>query len=254
MKMKKIGIVGGVGWPSTLDYYRQICLAANTHFKAKGTKTPYPTPPMTIESLVMHETRGFRAQPGDSDDAWAKYDGAFRGALLRLQEAGCDFGIIANNTSHTRLHAIRQGLRLPVVSILEETASAASASGATKALVLGTEVTMRADDYAEVLRDRGIAPNTRLSDGTIDKLQALIDQEFDQGATDRGRRGLLDLCSACVVDRESTVVLLACTELPLAFPAHGHAASFRSDGFRFINTTAAHVQAALQISLGLRPL
>lgn len=252
--MKKIGIVGGVGWPSTLDYYRLICTAANAHFKALGTSLPYPTPPMTIESLVMHETRGFRARPGDSDAAWARYDGAFRDALLRLERAGCDFGIIANNTSHTRLHSITRGLTLPVVSILEEAANAAQASGATQALVLGTDVTMRADDYADALRDRGIAPNLRLPDSAIDGLQELIDEEFDQGATARGRDRLLALCAAHVTDRENTVVLLACTELPLAFPAHGDRASFSSDGFRFINTTAAHVRAALQIALGQRVL
>lgn len=209
---------------------------------------------MTIESLVMHETRCFRARPGDSDAAWARYDGAFRDALLRLEGAGCDFGIIANNASHTRLHSIRNGLELPIVSILEETADVAKASGATKALVLGTDVTMRADDYANVLRDRGITPNTRLSDDTIDGLQLLIDEEFYQGATALGRHKLIELCGAHVADRDNTVILLACTELPLAFPAHGDSASFRSDGFRFINTTAAHVQAALQIALGLRPL
>jgi len=247
--MKKIGIVGGVGWPSTLDYYRLICVAANAHFKALGTSIPYPTPPMTIESLVMHETRSFRAQPGDSDAAWARYDGAFRDALLRLERAGCDFAIIANNT---RLHSIRTGLTLPIVSILEEAADAAKASGATKALVLGTDVTMRADDYADVLRDRGITPNTRLPDDAINGLQLLIDEEFDQGATALGRLKLLELCRAHVTDRENTVILLACTELPLAFPTQGDLTSFRSDGMRFISTTAAHVQAALQIALGQR--
>lgn len=252
--MKKIGIVGGVGWPSTLDYYRLICTATNAHFKALGTSTPYPTPPMTIESLVMHETRGFRAKPGDSDAAWSRYDSAFRNALLRLEKAGCDFGIIANNTSHTRLHSIKKGLKLPIVSILEKTADAAQTAGATKALILGTDVTMRANDYAAVLRDRGITPNAPLPDQAIDGLQLLIDEEFDQGATELGRLKLVELCNSYVTDPKNTIVLLACTELPLAFPEHGDAASFRSDGFRFINTTAAHVQAALQIALGQRSL
>lgn len=252
--MKKIGIVGGVGWPSTADYYRLICTAANAHFKAMGTSIPYPTPPMTIESLVMHETRGFRAKPGDSDAAWSCYDGIFRGALLTLQNAGCDFGIIANNTSHTRLHSIRRGLRLPIISILDETADAAKLAGASKALILGTEVTMRADDYASVLMDRGITPNARLPDATIDGLQSLIDTEFDQGATALGRQKLLELCREHVADPPNTTVLLACTELPLAFPQHSDLASFTSDGFRFVNTTAAHVQAALQVALGYRTL
>jgi len=252
--MRKIGIVGGIGWPSTLDYYRLLCLGANAHFKALGTSLPYPTPPMTIESLVMHETRRFRAGLGDGDAAWARYDGTFREALLRLEKAGCDFGIIANNTSHTRLHSIRTGLTLPVVSILEEAANAVKASGAARALILGTDVTMRADDYVDVLCERSIAPNSRLPDETIDGVQRLIDEEFDQGATALGRRKLIELCEAHVTDRENTVILLACTELPLAFPAQSHLASFSSDGFRFINTTAAHVQAALQIALGLRAL
>ena len=252
--MKKIGIVGGVGWPSTVDYYRLLCTAANAHFKAIGTSLPYPTPPMTIESLVMHETRGFRANPGDGDESWARYDGAFRNALLTLEKAGCDFGIIANNTSHTRLHSIRKGLNLPIISILEETANAAKLAGASKALVLGTEVTMRAHDYASVLMDRGIRPNARLPDATIDGLQALIDTEFEQGATSLGRRRLLDLCAQHVEDRSNTAVLLACTELPLAFPEHGESVSFVSDGFQFINTTAAHVHAALRVALGHRTL
>lgn len=252
--MKKIGIVGGVGWPSTVDYYRLICTAANAHFKAIGTSLPYPTPPMTIESLVMHETRGYRAKPGDSDDAWARYDGAFRGALQRLQGVGCDFGIIANNTSHTRLHSIRKGLSLPIISILEETADAARIAGAGKALILGTDVTMRADDYASVLLDRGVTPNVRLPDRVIDGLQSLIDTEFEQGGTALGRRKLIELCDAHVADRANTVVLLACTELPLAFPEHGDLVSFASDGYRFINTTAAHAQAALQAALGHRSL
>jgi aspartate racemase len=252
--MKKIGIVGGVGWPSTVDYYRLICTASNAHFKAIGTSLPHPTPPMTIESLVMHETRGYRAKPGDSDKAWARYDGAFRGALQRLQRAGCDFGIIANNTSHTRLRSIRKGLSLPIISILEETADAARIAGARNALILGTDVTMRADDYASVLIDRGIMPNARLPEHVIDGLQSLIDTEFEQRGTELGRRMLIELCDAHVVDRSSTVVLLACTELPLAFSEYSDAVSFVSDGYHFINTTAAHALAALQAALGNRPI
>ena len=113
---------------------------------------------------------------------------------------------------------------------------------------------MRAADYAVLLRARGIEPNERLPDASIEELQALIDREFHAGCTPAGRAGLLDFCARHAGDRDSTVVLLACTELPLAFPDHGDAATFEAEGFRFVNTTAAHVRAALQISLGQRPL
>ncbi|MEO1018553.1 MAG: aspartate/glutamate racemase family protein [Pseudomonadota bacterium] len=177
--MKKIGIVGGVAWPSTLEYYRLICLGANEHFKRLGASPPYPTPLMTIESLVMNETRKLRGTPGGDDAEWTAFDAVFRGALLRLEQAGCEFGIIANNTSHTRLRTIRQGVTLPIISILEETAKATNASGAAKALVLGTSVTMRSNDYADLLRAHGVEPNSRLPEDTIDEIQRLIDTEFD---------------------------------------------------------------------------
>ena len=80
--MKKIGIVGGVGWPSTMEYYRLICAGANDHFRRSGATQPLPTPPIAIESLVMSETRKLRAGPGEGDAAWARFDAAFRDALF----------------------------------------------------------------------------------------------------------------------------------------------------------------------------
>jgi hypothetical protein len=106
----------------------------------------------------MYETRNLRAKPGGSDDAWAAYDAAFRDAFERLERAGCEIGIIASNTPHTRLASIRRGLRLPIISILDETARATVALRRRKALVLGTDVTMRSDDYPAALRALGVEP------------------------------------------------------------------------------------------------
>ena len=248
--MKKIGIVGGVAWPSTVEYYRLLCAWTNEHFRKLGSDLPYPTPPMTIESVVMHETRKLRAKPTDGDDAWAAYDAAFRNALLRLQHAGCDFGIIANNTSHTRLHSIRKGLDMPIISILEEAAKTTRSTGARNAVVLGTSVTMRSDDYASALMANDVRPNDRLPEDVINFVQSLIDVEFEQKGTVRGRNELLKLCESHVGNSSDTAVLLACTELPLAFPEHAEKSIFESDGFTFVNTTAVHVRAALAKSLG----
>lgn len=248
--MKKIGIVGGVAWPSTVEYYRLLCTLTNEHFRQLGSGLPYPTPPITIESVVMHETRKLRAKPTDGDEAWAAYDAAFRNALLRLQKAGCDFGIIANNTSHTRLHSIRNGLNMPIISILEETAKATRSTGVRNALVLGTSVTMRSDDYSSALAANDVRVIDRLPEDVIDSVQSLIDIEFEQTGTKRGRSELLKLCERHVPDSSDTAVLLACTELPLAFPEHAEESIFESDGFTFVNTTAVHVRAALTESLG----
>lgn len=250
--MQKIGILGGVAWSSTLEYYRLLCTWSNEYFRKRGSDLPLPTPPMVIESLVMNETRKLRARPGTGEEGWAAYDAVIRDALLRLRNAGCDFVIIANNTMHTRLHAIRGGVDIPIVSILETTAEATRKSGATRALVLGTSVTMRADDYAQALQSQNIEANGRLDDATIDGLQSLIDTDFEgEQATQKGRIELLKLCANLVDDPNTTAVLLACTELPLAFPECAEAGIFESNGLTFVNSTAAHVRAALNRSLGV---
>ena len=99
--MKKIGIIGGVAWQSTAEYYRLLCAWSNAHF-AGSEEGPPRTPPMVLESLVMRETRALRGAPGD-EASWAAYDDVIRQALLRLEAAGCDFAIMANNTFHMRL-------------------------------------------------------------------------------------------------------------------------------------------------------
>jgi aspartate racemase len=249
--MKKIGIVGGVGWPSTADYYRLICSGANNHFRALGHSAPLPTPPIMIESVNQAQTRGLRGEPGAGDASWASFDAVFRDAFLRLEVAGCDFGIIASNTPHARLHAIRQGLDLPIISIVEETARETQRMGTTNALVLGTSVTMRGDLYPARLRELGIVPTERLPEAEIVRMQRLIDDEFYGGATEAGASQLLDICRAHVAEPADTAVLLACTELPLAFPLSCDDSHFEAEGFRFVNTTVVHAQAAFAEALGL---
>jgi aspartate racemase len=245
--MKKIGIIGGLAWPSTADYYRLICSGANAHFRARGHPMPLPVPPMTVESVNIAETRKLRGNPDGT--GWEAFDTVFRDAFRRLERAGCDFGLIASNTPHARLAAIRQGLDLPIISIIEETARETQRLGTSRALVLGTAVTMRSTLYPDALRARGVEPNPRLPEAEIEAMQRLIDTDFYDGATPEGRDRLLNVCRAHAPDPANTAILLACTELPLAFPAHADDASFEVDGLRFVNTSVVHAKAALAEAL-----
>ncbi len=244
--MKKIGILGGVGWASTVDYYRAIAEGAGRYHAERGHGSPLPIPPMTIESVTQARTRALRGVAGD-EASWADFDAVFRDALLTLERAGCDFGIIASNTPHARLHAIRQGVSMPILSIFDATAEATAGSGASRALVLGTTVTMQATNYANRLAAEGITANERLPEPEISQMQAMIDSDFYGGASDAARARLLAFCDkhAC----PGTAILLACTELPLAFPNHLDDPVFEADGHLFVNPSAAHVAAALKEAL-----
>ncbi|WP_420586225.1 aspartate/glutamate racemase family protein [Ruegeria sp.] len=244
--MKKIGILGGVGWASTVDYYRAIAEGAGRYFAARGHGSPLPIPPMTIESVTQSKTRALRGVAGD-EASWAGFDAVFRDALLTLERAGCDFGIIASNTPHARLHAIRQGVAMPILSIFDATAEATASTGASRALVLGTAVTMQASDYAQRLAKEGIAANDRLPDADIAEMQAMIDNDFYGGTSDTARSRLLAFCNKHATP--GTAILLACTELPLAFPDHLDDPVFEADGHLFVNPSAAHVAEALSLAL-----
>ncbi len=244
--MKKIGILGGVGWASTVDYYRAIAEGASRYYADRGHGSPLPIPPMTIESVTQAKTRALRGVAGD-EASWAGFDAVFRDALLTLERAGCDFGIIASNTPHARLHAIRQGVSMPILSIFDATAEATATTAASNALVLGTTVTMQADNYAQCLAAKGITANARLPDAEIAEMQAMIDSDFYGGASDTAHARLLAFCNKHAVP--GTAILLACTELPLAFPDHLDDPVFEADGHLFINPSAAHVAAALKEAL-----
>ncbi|MEX0304741.1 MAG: aspartate/glutamate racemase family protein [Leisingera sp.] len=244
--MKKIGILGGVGWASTLDYYRAICEGAGRFFADRGAGSPLPVPPITIESVVQAQTRALRGRPGD-EASWAAFDAVFREAMLTLERAGCDFAVIASNTPHARLHAIRDGVMMPIVSIFDATAEATAQTGAANALVLGTAVTMQARNYAAVLAEHGINANDTLPETDIAEMQAMIDEDFHGGASAAAQDRLLRFCSKHA--RPGTAILLACTELPLAFPDHIDDVSFEASGFLFVNPSAAHVAAALALAL-----
>lgn len=244
--MQKIGILGGVGYASTLDYYRGIAEGAGRYWSARGKTAPLPIPPMTIESVTQAQTRALRGVPGD-ERSWADFDEVFRQALQTLEKAGCDFAIIASNTPHMRLSAIRQGVSLPILTIFEATALAAAQTGATQALVLGTRVTMQSPLYAEVLANHGITANDQLPVSEIDEMQDMIDHDFHHGAGPHARDRLLRLIKRNAP--QQAAIVLACTELPLAFPEHIDDASFEADRFLFVNPSAAHVAAALERAL-----
>lgn len=243
--MKKIGIIGGLAWPSTIDYYRLLCQRTNDHYKSKGHTTPCPTPPIIIESVNIAHTRSLRGK-NEIPGSWEAYETYFRNAFETLKTAGADFGILASNTPHMRLRGIRQGLDFDIISILETTATAVKNHGGTGALILGTNVTMTNSTYAEVLAEYNINANRTLPDQTIEELGTIIDKDLYHGELKGARQKIVEISKCYIKNPETDYVCLACTELPLAFPEHCNSAVFTDEGITYVNTTVAHVDTVLQ--------
>jgi aspartate racemase len=154
-----------------------------------------------LESLNIAETRMLRGVEGDGL-SWRKYDQVFRDAIWRLEIAGADFVIMASTTPQMRLSAIRDGLDIPIVSILDATARAVVRNGGKRALVPGTPVAMRGSVYPQALRDCGVDVLSVDTEDDITALETVIDNELYRGEIDAARKhfdGFLTSPHRCAV-------------------------------------------------------
>ena len=239
--MKKIGILGGIGWPSTVEYYAGLCRLADARNRAQ-------MPEMAIESLDLAKAEMLVGIDGD-EGSWSAFDAYHREALQRLERSGADFTVIACNTAHHRLMQIEQGLAIPVLGIVGAAADACAGRGIRDVLILGTRTVMASGVFREAFRRRGINAHAPAEERHRQMVLASIDalsRGHDDGASGRIRQVIAE--SGLHRAKPPTAVYLGCTELPLAFPAHKHEGMFEIDGIRCINSTALHIRAAFEFA------
>ncbi|MCV2418988.1 aspartate/glutamate racemase family protein [Paucibacter sp. DJ2R-2] len=249
--MKKIGIVGGVAWGSTVEIYKTLCQLAQARAQATehglGPTGAPQMPEFSIESLNIARSQSLRGIEGD-EASWAGFDAYFRAALLRLQASGADFALIASNTPHNRFDAITAGLSLPVLNLFELVAEQAAALGLRRLLILGTEPTMRGQALPSALARQGIescgpAPGSAERAALLPLILELQAAPQPEAAAAQIRALALQTLGSAAQARDCAVCL-ACTELPLAYPDQIEAASFEAGGLRYLNTTNILAQAA----------
>ncbi len=244
--MKKLGIVGGVAWPSTIDYYKAICRLSVEHHRRLNVNGPSPIPEMAIESLNLNKSYGLRGGEISDDRSWASYDAYFRDALLRLEQSGAQIAIIASNTPHNRFEAITRGVTIPVVNIFQAVAEHCQSLGLNELLILGTAPTMDSPKFAEVLRQFGIegwAPREPVDRAEVVKLISELQAESDNDAQ---RRIAAVVARSTFGSGHAPTVCLACTELPLAFQEIESSTEVIVDGVMYVNTTIVHAKAVFR--------
>ena len=241
--MKKIGILGGLAWRSTVDYYAGIC----RRFEESTGASP---PEMAIESLSFDEAASRFGRDGD-EKSWDRFDAYHRDGLRRLEGSGADFAVIASNTPHHRFDSIVRGVAMPVLNLFEVAAGECARLGAREVLILGTELTMRSAVLRKVFEARGVRASPPEDAGAR---QAILDllKQLRGGRTRGAVEQLSSIAAAAGVRAEGprSVVCMACTELPLAFTKRGRAASFEFGGVTYVDTSAAHAEAAFALAAG----
>lgn len=221
---RTVGLVGGLGPESTIDYYRRI-------LELWQTEDAGSAPSVMIHSLDV--TRGIELVRHDRAGL-AEY---LLSSLDRLARAGCDFAALAANTPHIVFDELEARSPLPLLSIVEACADEARRLGLRRVGLLGTGFTMDAGFYPAVFAKLGIEV---IVPGEADRgwLHERYLGELLKGVfADETRDSVTLLVRRLVEERQVEAVVLAGTELPLLLNAPSIAS------VPVLDTTELHVRA-----------
>jgi len=227
--MKILGMIGGTGPESTVEYYRRLIATYHARVSESGA------PPIIINSvdnknLVKWFTAGELARVAD-----------FLGAEIeRLARAGADFALIAAVTPHLGFDKLQQQASIPLLSIVEATADAAKKAGLRRLALFGTRFTMQAALFPEAFARRGmtiVVPDEKEQEFVHAKYMGEL---FVGAILDETRASLVDLVE--IMKRRDHVdgLILGGTELSLILREPTAA------GLSVLDTTQIHVETALE--------
>jgi aspartate racemase len=143
--MKRIGIIGGLGPESTIEYYRLI-IASYAERRPDGS---YPS--IIINSIDLQKLRDMVEA-----NERARMTEFLVSEIQRLARAGAECGLVAANTPHIVFDEVRRQSPIPLISIVEATCEAAKALGLKKLGLFGTRFTMQGRFYPDVFSKEGI--------------------------------------------------------------------------------------------------
>jgi aspartate racemase len=247
--MKKIGILGGIAWPSTVDYYAELCRRSEQWHLARNPAALPSTPEISIESLDLSKALSLIGKD-DDETSWSQFDEYHRKGLQRIEAGGADFAVMASNSPHHRFASITRGLKIPVLNLLEVVAEEASRQGVREILILGTALAMRSAKFREAFSNRGIKASGPSSEAAKSTISAMI-FELQRGKIEGAAERISAIAKAEFAGQFSgrSVVYLGCTELPLAFPNQKTLGTFEQDGILYLNSTALHINAAFEFAI-----
>ncbi|GAB7229120.1 aspartate/glutamate racemase family protein [Vibrio rotiferianus] len=229
--MKTIGLIGGMSWESTANYYQII----NREVKARlgglhsGKVCLYSVDFAEIETL-QHQGR------------WGDTAKILSQAAKSVEAGGADFILICTNTMHKVANQIQQAVDVPLVHIADATAEKLVADGIKKVGLLGTRFTMEQDFYKQRLIDKFgvevVVPS--VDDQTI--VHEVIYNELCRGEVrEESRQQYLAIIDN-LVEEGAEAVILGCTEIAmLVEPQH--------TGVKLYDTTEIHAKAAVEFAL-----
>ena len=227
--MKKVGIIGGIGPASTLDYYSGIINGC----RLKYSDGNYPE--VVINSVNMTEMLSYL-----SSEDWNALKGMLLKAIQSLSDAGAEFAVIASNTPHIIFDRVVMESPLPLVSIVDATCASVRQSGCKKVVIIGTRFTMSSGLYSNAFEQHGITAIVPSADAQA-VIHGIIFPKLEDGiVVPEDKEKMLSIIIDLAKDHCADGVILGCTELPLMIKDADLA-------LPVFNTTQIHIDAIVDL-------
>ena len=226
--MKTLGLIGGTGPESTIDYYR--LLTAQYREKADGA-----SPPVIINSVDLKRMIGWM-NAGELDKVVDYLVGEFE----KLQRAGVDFAALTANTPHIVFDELQQRVTLPLISIVEATCERAQSLGFKSVGLFGTRYTMQAPFYPKVFSRTDV----KLITPTEEEQNYIHEKYFGELLKDvflpATRAQFLHIANEMKARDGVEAVILGGTEIPLLLRTEEH------NSIQLLDTTRIHVDRLIK--------
>lgn len=226
--MKTIGLIGGMSWESTLDYYKII-----------NSETAKRLGGLNSAKILLSSINFTEVAPILASREWDSAAEVLTGEARRLESAGADLMLICTNTMHMVADNVQEALSIPLLHIAEATADKVAGEEISKVGLLGTLPTMELDFYRKKLAARGIETITPCREN-METVHRVIMEELCMGRfLDKSRDKYSRVVDELKIEGAQGVVL-GCTEIPLLL---------KTASLPLFDTTKIHSVAAVDMAL-----
>lgn len=225
--MKTIGVIGGMSWESSAEYYRLL----NRYAKARlGGHHNARSVMVTVDFAQVEADQ----RAGD----WASLGRQMADAARQLERGGADLVMLATNTMHRVHESIEQAINVPFLHIADPTGTALCEAGIERVGLLGTRYTMEQQFYVGRLREHHGLDTVIPDDGERADVHRIIYDELCHGTIDAQSRDTYRRVIDRLAARGAQAVILGCTEITLLIKPE-------DSTLLVFDTTALHAQAAV---------
>jgi len=228
--MKTIGMIGGTGWPSTLEYYRII-----------NQETSRRLGGLSSAKIMLSS---FNYAEIDSLNKKEDHAGVYKlvlDAAERLKKASVDFIIICANTMHQYVDALENETGLKIVHIADATAIEITKKQLSKIGLLGTRFTMEMDFYTKKLKESDIEPLVPLKADREFIHNAIMNELLIEEFKEKTKAKFLSIIND-LENQGAQGIVLGCTEIPLLIKQ-------KDTPLPVFNTLEIHAKAAVDFAL-----